>query len=142
MTTETYSMSSSSMPARTEGASAIVVAGDEETRVLLRGLLRLHHYRVIGEAEGSTEGTELLRTHPPSVMVVDAALAEGSFPVLIREARLLRPEMRVVLVTPTPVRPGDGTPKGADGPDATVTRPFRLADFLGALQGKAPHRTS
>jgi len=142
MATETHSMSTFSTPARTEGASAIVVAGDEETRVLLRGLLRLHHYRVIGEAEGSTEGTELLRTHPPSVMVVDAALAEGSFPVLIREARLLRPEMRVVLVTPTPVRPGDGTPKGADGPDATVTRPFRLADFLGALQGKAPHRTS
>jgi DNA-binding NarL/FixJ family response regulator len=135
-------MSASSASGRTEGASAIVVAGDEETRVLLRGLLRLHHYRVIGEAEGSTEGTELLRTHPPSVMVVDAALAEGSFPVLIREARLLRPEMRVVLVTPTPVRPGDGTSKGADGPDATVTRPFRLADFLGALQGKPPARTN
>jgi len=133
-------MNDSSTPPRTEGASAIVVAGDEETRVLLRGLLRLHHYRVIGEAEGSTEGTELLRTHPPSVMVVDAALAEGSFPVLIREARLLRPEMRVVLVTPTPVRPGDGTPKGADGPDATVTRPFRLADFLGALRGPTPGR--
>jgi DNA-binding response OmpR family regulator len=130
-------MSDSNISGRTDGASAIVVAGDEETRVLLRGLLRLHHYRVIGEAEGSTEGTELLRTHPPSVMVVDAALAEGSFPVLIREARLLRPEMRVVLVTPNPVRPGDGTPKGADGPDATVTRPFRLADFLGALQGKS-----
>lgn len=140
MATESYSMSASSPAARTEGASAIVVAGDEETRVLLRGLLRLHHYRVIGEAEGSTEGTELLRTHPPSVMVVDAALAEGSFPVLIREARLLRPEMRVVLVTPTPVRPGDGTPKGADGPDATVTRPFRLADFLNALQGPVGHR--
>jgi len=125
----------SNPPTRAEGASAIVVAGDEETRVLLRGLLRLHHYRVIGEAEGSTEGTELLRTHPPSVMVVDAALAEGSFPALVREARLLRPEMRVVLVTPTPVRPGDGTPKGADGPDATITRPFRLADFLAALRG-------
>ncbi len=125
----------------TEGASAIVVAGDEETRVLLRGLLRLHHYRVIGEAEGSTEGTKLLRTHPPSVMVVDAALAEGSFPVLIREARLLRPEMRVVLVTPTPVRAGDGTPKGADGPDATLTRPFRLADFLAALRGTVAGRT-
>ncbi len=133
-------MSISGSASRTEGASAIVVAGDEETRVLLRGLLRLHHYRVIGEAEGSTEGTELLRTHPPSLMVVDAALAEGSFPVLIREARLLRPEMRVVLVTPTPVRPGDGTPRGSDGPDATVTRPFRLADFLGALRGPSSQR--
>lgn len=130
-------MNAASTAPRMDGPSAIVVAGDEETRVLLRGLLRLHHYRVIGEAEGSTEGTELLRTHPPSVMVVDAALAEGSFPVLIREARLLRPEMRVVLVTPTPVRPGDGTPRGADGPDATVTRPFRLAEFLGALRGPA-----
>lgn len=133
-------MNASTPPPHPDGTSAIVVAGDEETRVLLRGLLRLHHYRVIGEAEGSTEGTKLLRTHPPSVMVVDAALAEGSFPILIREARLLRPEMRVVLVTPTPVRPGDGTPKGADGPDATVTRPFRLADFLAALRGPGSGR--
>ncbi|MCI4352879.1 MAG: hypothetical protein L3K14_05760 [Thermoplasmata archaeon] len=134
-------MNASNGPPRYDGASAIVVAGDEETRVLLRGLLRLHHYRVIGEAEGSTEGTELLRTHPPSVMVVDAALAEGSFPVLIREARMLRPETRIVLVTPTPSRPGDGTPKGADGPDATVTRPFRLADFLAALRGPLTGRS-
>jgi len=135
-------VSASGTSVRADGPSAIVVAGDEETRVLLRGLLRLHHYRVIGEAEGSTEGTELLRTHPPSVMVVDAALAEGSFPILIREARLLRPEMRVVLVTPTPVRPGDGTPRGADGPDATVTRPFRMADFLQALRGSVAGRSN
>jgi DNA-binding response OmpR family regulator len=131
-------MTASDSAAGPDGTSAIVVAGDEETRVLLRGLLRLHHFRVIGEAEGSTEGLELLRTHPPGVMVVDAALAEGSFPTLIREARLLRPEMRVVLVTPTAPRPGDSTPKGIDGPDATITRPFRLADFLAAIRGPQP----
>ena len=40
--------------------SAVVVAGDEETRVLLRGLLRLHHFRVDGEAEGATQAIELI----------------------------------------------------------------------------------
>lgn len=119
--------------AAVEGASAIVVAGDEETRVLLRGLLRLNHYRVIAEAEGSTEGAELLRTHAPTVVVVDAVLAEGNFPALIREARALRPEARVVLVSPAGGRPK--APGTADGPDAEVGRPFRLADFLGALRG-------
>ena len=59
-------------------ATAIVVAGDEETRVLLRGLLRLHHFRVEGEAEGATHALELVRDRRPSLMVTDVTLAEGS----------------------------------------------------------------
>jgi CheY-like chemotaxis protein len=116
-----------------ESPSAVVVAGDEETRILLRGVLRLHHYRVIGEAEGSTDGAGLLRTHSPSVLVIDSTLAEGSVQDLIREARALRSGLRIVLVTPGLVRPGEGG--SGDGPDAMVRRPFRLAEFLEALRG-------
>ncbi len=105
--------------------------------MLLRGLLRLHHYRVIGEAEGATDALELLRTHLPTVLVVDATLAEGSFPALVREARSLHPSLRVVLVSATPVRSLTPAEK-LEHPDAVVRRPFRLAEFLTALRGGPP----
>lgn len=113
-------------------SSAIVVAGDEETRVLLRGLLRLHHFRVDGEAEGATQATELVRVHRPTLLVVDANLAEGSAPTLVASARALVPGLRVILVAPAsrpPVLPTDP----AQRPDTVLLRPFRIRQFAEAL---------
>jgi len=112
--------------------AAIVVAGDEETRVLLRGLLRLHHFRVDGEAEGATHALELLRDHRPQVMVADVNLAEGSPNGLIGNARAILPELRIVLVAPAsrpPVPPADPTHR----PDVVLLRPFRIRQFAEAL---------
>lgn len=119
------------MDAPAPAPTAVVVAREEETRILLRGLLRLRHFRVVGEAEGSTHGLELLKAAPPSVLVVDASLAEGSTGSLIREARRVAPGTRIVLVG-TPGR--SGLP-GSDGgaPDALLPRPFRIAQFEEAL---------
>jgi len=113
-------------------ASAVVVAGDEETRVLLRGLLRLHHFRVDGEAEGASQCLELIREHHPTLLVADVNLAEGSPTSLVNEARKLAPGLRVVLVAPAsrpPAPPADGSP----GPDVVLLRPFRIRQFAEAL---------
>ncbi len=112
--------------------SAIVVAGDEETRVLLRGLLRLHHFRVDGEAEGATQAIELLRDHRPTLVVADVNLAEGSAGTLVAEARRLLPETRVVLVAPAS-RPPPPNPDPARGPHVVLLRPFRIRQFAEAL---------
>jgi DNA-binding NarL/FixJ family response regulator len=113
-------------------SSAVVVAGDEETRVLLRGLLRLHHFRVDGEAEGATQGLELIREHHPSLLVADVNLAEGSSTSLVTESRRVAPEMRVVLVAPASRPPSP--PSAADhGPDVVLLRPFRIRQFAEAL---------
>ncbi len=109
-----------------------MVAGDEETRVLLRGLLRLHHFRVDGEAAGATEALELLREHRPALLVADISLAEGSSAALIAEARAAVPNLRVILVAPAsrpPPAPADGLP----GPDVVLLRPFRIRQFVDAL---------
>jgi len=113
-------------------SSAIVVAGDEETRVLLRGLLRLHHFRVDGEAEGATEATELVRLHRPSLLVVDANLSEGSVPPLVSAARALVPNLRVILVAPSS-RPPNLPTEAAQRPDTVLLRPFRIRQFAEAL---------
>jgi DNA-binding NarL/FixJ family response regulator len=112
--------------------TAIVVAGDEETRVLLRGLLRLHHFRVEGEAEGATHALELIRDRHPSLMVADVNLAEGSPTSLVAEARALRPGLRVILVAPAS-RPPSPTPDAAHRPDVVLLRPFRIRQFAEAL---------
>jgi DNA-binding NtrC family response regulator len=113
-------------------SSAIVVAGDEETRVLLRGLLRLHHFRVDGEAEGVTPAVELIGVHHPSLLVVDASLAEGSVGPFIAQARGLVPGLRVILVAPAS-RPPNLPPDPAQRPDALLLRPFRIRQFAEAL---------
>lgn len=121
-------------------ASAVVVAGDEETRVLLRGLLRLHHFRVDGEAEGATQCLELIREHRPTLLVADVNLAEGSPGVLVSEARRVAPHLRVILVAPAsrPPAPADHD----KGPDVVLLRPFRIRQFAEALLPSDPGATA
>ncbi|MGA7922724.1 MAG: response regulator [Thermoplasmata archaeon] len=116
--------------------TAVVAAGDEETRVLLRGLLRLHHYRVIGEAEGLTRAMEFIQAHHPSVLVTDVNLAEGSSTRLIEESKRSSPDLRVILVTPA-ARPPP-TPEGSVTPDVVLPRPFKIRQFAEALCPPAP----
>jgi len=113
-------------------SNAVVVAGDEETRVLLRGLLRLHHFRVDGEAEGVSPALELIGAHRPSLLVVDASLAEGSVGPLIGQARQLVPGMRVILVAPAS-RPTNLPADPTQHPDVLLLRPFRIRQFAEAL---------
>lgn len=117
-------------------STAIVVAGDEETRVLLRGLLRLHHFRVEGEAEGATHALELVRDRRPALMVADVSLAEGSSVALVASARAVVPSLRVILVAPAsrpPPTPADPSQR----PDIVLLRPFRIRQFAEALSPSA-----
>lgn len=109
-----------------------MVAGDEETRVLLRGLLRLHHFRVDGEAEGVTPALELIALHRPALLVVDASLAEGTVGPLISQARKACPGLRVILVAPAS-RPPAPAADPTQQPDALLLRPFRIRQFALAL---------
>jgi DNA-binding NarL/FixJ family response regulator len=112
--------------------TAIVAAGDEETRVLLRGLLRLHHFRVDGEAEGASQALALLRTHRPGLLLADVNLAEGSPAALVADARAIVPALRVILVAPSS-RPPPVMGVGGQGPDVVLLRPFRIRQFAEAV---------
>jgi len=112
--------------------TAIVAAGDEETRVLLRGLLRLHHFRVDGEADGATGAIALIQTHRPGLLLADVNLAEGSPGALIADARAIVPKLRVILVAPAS-RPPPVLGVGGQGPDVVLLRPFRIRQFAEAV---------
>ena len=126
-----------STPEVSTGATAIVVAGDEETRVLLRGLLRLHHFRVDGEAEGASHALELLRDHRPHLLVADVNLAEGSSAALVADARAVVPNLRVILVAPAS-RPPAPASDAAHRPDVVLLRPFRIRQFAESLLPSGP----
>ena len=117
--------------------TAIVVAGDEETRVLLRGLLRLHHFRVDGEAQGATEALQLLKDHRPALLVADVNLAEGSSSALVAAARAVLPTLRIIVVAPAS-RPPSPTGDAARDPDVVLLRPFRIRQFAEALLPSPP----
>jgi len=100
--------------------------------VLLRGLLRLHHFRVDGEAEGASHALELLRDHRPALLVADVNLAEGSPLALVADARAILPKLRVILVAPAS-RPPAPPVDAAHRPDVVLLRPFRIRQFAESL---------
>jgi DNA-binding NarL/FixJ family response regulator len=110
--------------------SALVVAAEEETRVLLRGLLRLHRFRIVGEAEDCVRAMTLVQEQAPATLVIDTTLAEGDAVDLADSAKRHRPETRVVIVArgQRPV-----IPAGHREPDAVLLRPFRIHDFALAV---------
>jgi DNA-binding NarL/FixJ family response regulator len=98
-------------------------------------LLRLHHFRVDGEAEGVSQAMELLERHRPALLVVDINLAEGSPLALLKDARGLLPQVRTILVAPASrPPPTNGSPSC---PDVVLLRPFRIRQFAEALRPPA-----
>lgn len=112
-------------------ATAVVAAGDDDVRVLLRGLLRLHQVRVDGEAGGAERARELVQRHRPSVLVVDTLLRDGSWAEVLREARATCPSCRFILIASSP--PKELPSSGSLRPDAFLLRPFRIQAFADAL---------
>lgn len=104
--------------------TAIIVAGGEEIRGLVRGLLRLHRFEVLGETSQEGEGIDLLRAHAPKVMIVDASLPSGAVPALLTEARRRVPTTRTVLVAPADEEGGI-----EPGADAVLHRPLQVREF-------------
>lgn len=126
----------------TEGAppTALVVAADEEMRILLRGLLQLHRVRVDAEADGMTEALRLAREHRPRLVVADAHLSDGTPGELLAGTRAAVPGVRVVLVAPSS-RPPPQFPPGL-APDVLLLRPFRIQQFADAIGPPSPPAAS
>jgi len=110
---------------------ALVVAADDEMRILLRGLLQLHRVRVDGEATGVTHALRLLAERRPTLLVVDSHLEEGSAVDLVGRTRATLPGTRVVLVYPASRPPPVLT--GPSAPDVLLLRPFRIQQFADAI---------
>lgn len=122
-------------PAPGEARTALVVAPDEGMRTLLRGLLRLHRYRIVGEAGGGREAARLLRAQRPALVLIDDPGADDTLGGLVRDLRRELAGTRVVLIRPRSPR---FDPARRPGADVLLPRPFRLAEFAEAIEPSGP----
>ena len=113
----------------------MIVGGTEETRLLLRGLLRLYRHLIV--AEGPT-----FRVLPPpgspddhpSVALIDIDLDDREAVAGIARAKREHPGLRVLLLTPNRTQIMEARAKEA-GIDAIVRRPFAVHELMDAMDG-------
>ena len=126
-------------------ANVAIVGGSREVRLLIKGLLRLHHHQVV--ADGPT--FDALGSPPagsePEVYVVDLDVGDEARLEAVRASRKARPNARFVVLTPS------GAPSGREsarsvGANAIVARPFAVRDLIEAVAptsgkpGAPPHQ--
>lgn len=112
---------------------AIVCGSNEETRLLLHGLLRLHRHPVAHEAARLSELDPLPPTASPTLLVFDAETENGDWADDLAQVLRRHPELRAVVVLPR--NPGQAEEKArAAGARATLRRPFAIREFVSALE--------
>gem|GEM_PF-269774 len=112
---------------------AVLLGGSEDTRLLLRGLLRLHRHRVLLEAP-TREGIERL---PPSsetkILILDAGTDNGErwaddLSAVLRN----RSDLHALVILPR-ADPALETRARQAGAQAVLVRPFGIHDFVQAV---------
>jgi DNA-binding NarL/FixJ family response regulator len=107
-----------------------LAGGDAESRALLRGLLRMHHHEVMPDADSPDTLPEKSAAATPGVILVDGA-AHGWADIATR-AGARWPSAKVVLVAP-PKGIERETSAPASAPSSVLPRPFRVEEFLRAV---------
>lgn len=112
---------------------AVIVGGNDETRLLLRGLLRLHHYRVRGEAP-SAEGLDPIDGHVDGrVLILVADGDNEEWPLELSTARDRQPGLLPLLVVPES-SPNLELRARAAGCRGILNRPFAIRDLISAVE--------
>ena len=123
----------------TDTRTVLLVDDDEHVRGSTSDAIEMLGYRVIAEAS-VTEALERLKSEPAiDILFTDIVLARGTSGVeLAREARSLRPELRILLAS------GHARESlGADGGEgfAFLAKPYRLQELGAALKALGPGET-
>lgn len=114
----------------------VVWSGNDDTRLLLRGLLRLHQGIVAFEASTRPELDLLPVLSTPTVLVADAEAWSPEWEQELLSALRDHPELRPLVILPR-----EGGPLGpevrAQGATIALVRPFTVRDFLRAVVSAA-----
>ena len=124
----------------------ILIVEDEDTiRRLVVRLLGARGYRTLSAATGY-EALAMIEqgTTPLDLLFVDVVMPGMRGPELVRRARLLRPELRVLFTTGYELKPHDGESRGSDPvlhkpytPDQLLARVRTVLDGGGVRQPAA-----
>ena len=115
------------------GAVETVLWGENlDTRLLLRGLLRLHRHPVVHEAASLEELNRLPPSEDPKILVVAVEPEDGGWERDITAALKRHPELRPVVILPRESAALEPRALAA-GARAVVVRPFAIRDLVHAL---------
>lgn len=117
-------------------ASVVIVGGSEETRLLLRGLLRLYRHRVVADGPRFDALGSIPSGVQPSVAVVDIDLDDAhSAEEMVRAMKSI-PSLHVLLLTSERSVRTEGRAKEL-GVERVVVRPFAVHDLMEAVEAVA-----
>jgi len=110
-----------------------VLGGSEDTRLLLRGLLRLHRHRVLLEAP-TQEGVDRIPVSSETkILVLDAGADKAeAWAEMLASLLHARSDLHALVILPSS-DPGLETRARQAGAQATLVRPFAIRDFIEAV---------
>jgi DNA-binding NarL/FixJ family response regulator len=115
-------------------ANVVIVGGSEETRLLLRGLLRLYRHRVVGDGPGPETIDRAMETGGPTTVIMEVDLNEPAEVDELRRAVQRYPLLRFIVLT---ARHEAATAERAQelGVAGFLRRPFAVHELVDALEG-------
>jgi CheY-like chemotaxis protein len=125
------------VPERAAGnVPAVLLVSDADTRLLLKGLLRLHRHPVTAEMSAIDELEALPPVPQPTILLVESDPAAGGWeaevPLALRRHPLLRP-----VVIASERSPEIERRARAIGVRAIIARPFSIRELTGAIDAAA-----
>jgi hypothetical protein len=110
-----------------------IVGGSEETRLLLRGLTRLHHHRVVFEGASPASLADLPAGADALTILFDADIESSQWPAPIGAALTAHPGRRGILIAPTRSPRIEQRAKEL-GFAAVLRRPFAVHELVEVLE--------
>lgn len=110
----------------------VLLGGNEDNRLLLRGLLRLHHYPVVLETADPSDLDRLPPSAGSGVLILDTELTGRPWEADLRAALKSHPELRALVILPRGA-PSLETSAYAAGAKGVLVRPFAIRDLVRAV---------
>lgn len=110
-----------------------MLGGSEDTRLLLRGLLRLHRHRVLLETPTREAVDRLPLSAETKILVLDAGSEKGeTWANDLASLLRARSDLRALVILPSS-DPALETRARQAGARAILVRPFAIRDFIEAV---------
>jgi CheY-like chemotaxis protein len=114
------------------GTPAVLCVGDPDARLLLKGLLRLHHHPVRAETGSADELLGLEPLAEPTILLYEIDPATDRWEDELRAIGARHAEARPIVLASTRLPDLEGRARCA-GARAVLVRPFALRDLNAAL---------
>jgi CheY-like chemotaxis protein len=123
---------SSPPPATPASVDAVLLGTNADTKLLLRGLLRLYHHTVVLDGRAAEDLEGLPPAPGPRILLLDAESVTGGWESALRLALRSQPGIRPILLT-MDRSPDLAARARAAGVRVVLVRPFAIAELLRAL---------